>query len=168
MNIDNKLVGISRHEVDYLGNSHDFDCFGCLILDKKLNMPGGVIYEDDSFVLMGDALVPLKGFLTITSKRHIPSLIDLTSDEQHRLTDIISRAISTLKELGIVEKVSLIQEERSSHFHVWIFPNYEWAIKKFGDGVSHVRDICEYVINNATPGDIKEVLNTINRIREKY
>ncbi len=106
--------------------------------------------------------------MIINVKRHINSITELSLEEQHKLIEIISKSISILKELGITKDITLVQEERSKHFHVWIFPNQEWMVEKFEKGVSYVRDICEYLRSNATSKDKEEVLETIARIKERY
>jgi len=39
-------------------------------------------------------------------------------------------------------------------------------IKKFGKGITYIRDICSYARDNATIEDKKEILNTIEKIQE--
>jgi len=68
--------------------------------------------------------------------------------------------------LGITDEVTIIREERSFHFHLWIFPTHDWMIKKFGKGITYIRDICSYARDNATIEDKKEILNTIEKIQE--
>ncbi len=166
--MNENLIGNSKEMTDFLGNHYQYNCLGCELSSKKIVPPGGIIYEDDTFILASDPEIPLNGFLIVNVKRHIHSIIELSLDEQHRLIEIISKSISILKDLKITEEVTIIQEERSRHFHVWLFPNQDWMTEKFGKGVSYVRDICEYLRNNATSEEKKEVLETIDKIKERY
>ena len=62
----------------------------------------------------------------------------------------------------------MVQEERSKHLHIWIFPNYKWMAEKFGKGIKYLRDISEYAKNNVNENDIKEILEVIDKIREYF
>lgn len=95
-------------------------------------MPGGIIYEDDAFVLASEPEIPLVRFLVVMAKKHVNSIVEFTREERCNMVDIISKAVFILKELKITNEVTLIQEERSKNFHIWIFPHYDWMNQKFG------------------------------------
>lgn len=166
-NVDN-LIGNSKKMTDILGNTYEYNCLGCEIASKKITPPGGIIYEDETFILASDPEVPLKGFLIVNVKRHINSLTELSIDEQHRMIEIVSKAITVLKDLNITKEVTLVQEERSKHFHMWIFPNQDWMIEKFGKGIVYLRDICKYAQENVTKEELDEVMETIELIKNAY
>ncbi len=43
-----------------------------------------------------------------------------------------------------VSKITFVQEEKSSHhFHIWLFPWYEW-MKEIGSGLDSIKRIMEY------------------------
>lgn len=165
---DKSLVGNSRYMLDFLGNKYYYLCAGCDIANKKIIPPGGIIYEDDSFILATDPDIPLEGFLVITAKKHIKSITELTDKQQNDLMSIVKKTIKILKKLNIAQEVTLLQEERSSHFHLWIFPNQEWMEKQFGKGASYIRDICEYMKESATDEYIEKILESIKRIKEYF
>ena len=165
MQKDENLIGNMHHITDFLGNSYEFECLGCEIAQKRIIPPGGIIYEDDTFLLAIDPLIPLNGFLIITAKKHVNSITELSTEEQHRLIGLISKTTSILKELNITKEITIVQEERSKHLHIWIFPNQEWMIEKFGKGVSYLRDICEYAKQSVTDEEIQKILETINKIK---
>ena len=73
-----------------------------------------------------------------------------------------------MKELNITNEVTLVQEERSKHLHIWIFPNYDWMTEKFGKGIKYLRDISEYAQKNANERKIKEVLEVIERVKNYF
>lgn len=165
---DEQLAGNTNVITDVMGNEYEIDCVGCATAKGEVALPGGTVYDDDSFMLYGDPEVPLKGFLILNTKRHINSLTELSSDEQCKMIGIISKAIGTIKELGITTEVTLVQEERSKHFHVWIFPNQPWMTEKFGKGITYLREICAYAKENATDEQRQEVLQAIETIKERF
>ncbi|MBR5670003.1 HIT family hydrolase [Candidatus Saccharibacteria bacterium] len=156
-----------RTETDFLGNEMTFDCMGCDITSGKLMVPGGVIYRGDIAVLAADPEVPIPGFLVVNVSRHIRSLSELNSAERHEVVDVAAAAERALKSLGISE-VTLVQEERSSHFHIWVFPNYNWMTEQFGKGVSYLRDIMHYADDRADDATRQEVLATIEKVRDYF
>ena len=156
-----------RTEKDFLGNEMTFDCMGCDITSGKLPVPGGIIYRGDVAVLAADPEVPIPGFLVVNVARHVRSLSELNSAERHEVADLAAAAERALKSLGISE-VTLVQEERSSHFHIWIFPNYDWMTEQFGKGVSYLRDIMHYAEEHADDAARREVLATIEKVRDYF
>ena len=143
-------------------------CTGCAIVNGKIISTGGIIHETDNFLLFQDPEVLLKGFLIVQSKKHVNSIIDFTEDEQIELIKLTNKARLALKELNICQEVTIVQEERSKHFHIWLFPNYDWMQEKFGKGIKYLRDINEYVIQNATEEDKKEVLEVVEKLKKYF
>ena len=143
-------------------------CTGCAIVNREIISTGGIIHETDNFLLFQDPEVLLKGFLIVQSKKHVNSIIDFTEDEQIELIKLTNKARLALKELNICQEVTIVQEERSKHFHIWLFPNYDWMQEKFGKGIKYLRDINEYVIQNATEEDKKEVLEVVEKLKKYF
>ena len=143
-------------------------CTGCSVVNGELIPVGGIIYETRNFVLAQDAEVPLKGFLIIQSKKHINSIKSFDKEELDDLSELIYKTRIALEELDICEEVTIVQEERSKHFHIWIFPYYDWMKEKFGKGIKFLRDINEYVINNTTDKEKKEVLDTVEKLKKYF
>ena len=166
MEINEILTGDSNQISDFLGKTYKFECLGCEIATKKIVPPGGIIYEDETFILAIDPVIPINGFLVITVKRHINSITGLSKEEQYKLVEIINKTILILKDLKIAKEITLVQEERSKHFHVWLFPNYKWMEEKFGKGIKYLRDISEYAIENVTQKDIEEVLEIVEKLKD--
>ena len=162
---DANFIGNARECVDFLGNKWECDCVGCAIINREIEVPGGIIYDGKNCVLAADPEIPLPGFLIITAKRHINSFSELGKSERDEIGDIIACAEKALKDLGITEQVTLVQEERSIHLHVWIFPNYPWMNEKFGRGIKYLRDISEYYQQNRSGEDIKKTLEIVDKIR---
>lgn len=139
-------------------------CTGCNIVNKEIIPTGGIIYETENFLLFQDPEVPIKGFLIVQAKKHVNSIMDFNGEEQIELIKLINKARNALKELDICNEVTIVQEERSKHFHIWLFPNYEWMQEKFGKGVKYLRDISEYAKENVTQKDMKEVLDIVEKL----
>ena len=138
------------------------------VSDYRTKGGDGYNFEGKYSILGADPEIPIPGFMVLNSKRHINSVSDLSKEERYEIINVISLAEKALKELNIVEEVTLVQEERSMHLHIWIFPNYKWMTEKFGKGIKYLRDISEYAKNNVKEKDIKEILEVIDKIREYF
>ncbi len=165
---DNNFAGNSKNAVDFLGNKWKYECMGCAISRGDINIPGGKIYEGKYTILGTDPEIPIPGFLIVTVKRHVNSFSELSKEERNEVSDVIVYAEKALKELNIVKEITLIQEERAKHLHIWIFPNYEWMNNKFGKGIKYIRDISEYSQKFVTEDKIKEVLNVVENVRKYF
>ena len=160
-------MGISnRIRKDIAGNNIPFECVGCAISQGNLKLPGGIIYEGKSLILGADPEIPIPGFLVITIKRHIRSFSELTKEERDEIGDVLSLAEKAIKELGISSEITLVQEERSKHFHIWIFPAYDWMEEKFGVGIKYLRDISNYARNNFDQDTVDQVVEVAGMIRD--
>lgn len=143
-------------------------CTGCSVVNGELVPIGGIIYETENFVLAQDAEVPISGFLIIQSKKHTNSIKNFNKEERTELSELIYKTRMALEELDICKEVTIVQEERSKHFHIWLFPLYDWMKEKFGKGIKYLRDINDYAIKNATDKDKEDVLNTVEKIKKYF
>lgn len=165
---EENLIGNSKVATDFLGNVWHYDCMGCSIEKGNVKIPGGVIYKGKYSNLGADPEVPIPGFLILSSRRHVNSFSEMTKEEREEVSNIIYHTEKALKELGIAEKVSIVQEEVSRHFHVWIFPNYPWMLEKFGKGISYFNDIASYAIENANEETIKEIMEVVEKVKKYF
>ena len=165
---DNNFAGNSKTAIDFLGNKWEYECMGCAISRGDINIPGGKIYEGKYTILGADPEIPIPGFLIVNVKRHVNSFSELSKEERNEVSNVIVYAEKALKELNIVKEITLVQEERSKHIHIWIFPNYEWMNNKFGKGVKYLRDISEYSQKVVTEDKIKEVLDVIENVKKYF
>jgi diadenosine tetraphosphate (Ap4A) HIT family hydrolase len=165
---DNNFAGNAKSAIDFLGNEWKYDCMGCAISKGEIKIPGGIIYEGKYTILGADPEIPIPGFLIVNVKKHVNSFSQLDKEERNEIGDVIAYAQKALKELNIVKEVTLVQEERSKHLHIWIFPNYNWMTEKFGKGVTYLRDISEYAQKNANKDDIKMVLDVIEKVKKYF
>ena len=152
---------------DILDNVWDVGCIGCAIASSKMVPPGGMIAENDSFYVHQDPEIPISGFLIIGSKRHVQSVTDLTEKEYTDFASLLYRSRRLLELLPDIQSVTLIQEERSAHFHFWLFPWQGWMIEKYGShSLSHIRSIMTYAKTHLrTPILTRSILEEVNLLR---
>ena len=144
------------------------ECIGCDIVSGKVKIPGGIIHDGRSVILAADPQIPIPGFLVITAKRHIQSFAELTKEERSEIGDILSCAEKALKELHIADEITLVQEERSQHFHIWIFPMHPWIQEQFGTGIRHLREVSRYAADHADETVWNKVAYTAAEIRQYF
>ncbi|WP_346889882.1 HIT family hydrolase [Clostridium sp. UBA1056] len=151
---------------DFMNNEWKSECIACEIDKGNIIPPGGIIKETENFFIQQDLETPLKGFLVIVSKKHLKSIAQLTLDEVTELTNLIYKSRLALNEISDINEVVIIQEERSNHFHVWLFPRYNWMNKLFENSLTDIRKIMQYVnLNMKNEKNIKEVLSTADFLR---
>lgn len=95
-------------------------CLGCEIVTGKITTPGGVIYEDEYWMLTHSTspkLPPLKGMLILQPKRHCTQLADLT--------------------WGEIDNLGLILRDTCKAIETILHPSKIYA-GSFGEGVKHV------------------------------
>ena len=151
-----------------MDNEQTSGCYGCSIIKGEKVLPGGVICDGKAAILAADPDVPVPGFLIITAKRHICAFSELTKEERIEIGDILSCAEKALRSLNIADRITLVQEERSEHFHIWIFPMYDWMAEHFGTGIQYLRDISEYAKEHADKSTWKTVSDTAERIKTAF
>ena len=161
-----KFTGNEKVTTDILGQTWKYNCMGCSIVNKEIISPGGIIYEGKYTIIAADPEVPIPEFMILNFKRHIRSFSELTKEERDEVGDIISMVENGLKDLDVCNNFTLVQEERSKHFHIWIFPHYDWMEEKFGKGISYLRDIMQYARENSDDLTIKEVLDVVSSLKD--
>ena len=153
---------------DILNKEWQCECIGCGIGTGDITPPGGLIVETKNFVLHQDPEVPIKGFLIIASKAHIKSISELSFEESRELFDLVYKARMALKSIIDIKEVTIIQEERSKHFHLWLLPRYNWMDEKATYSLSTIREITAFSKNICkTEQNIKEILETVELIKSE-
>jgi diadenosine tetraphosphate (Ap4A) HIT family hydrolase len=156
-----KIIGLQNHEIEC-------ECVGCAIAAGELTPPGGIIAETANFILHQDPEVPIKGFLIVASRRHIRSMMEMSGDEAQELFSLVYRARLALRRLGDIQNVTIIQEERSSHFHLWLLPRYAWMDAKFDHSLATIREMMRYAKENCkTAEDVQETLAGVKLLRKE-
>ena len=127
---------------DFLGNTWVFKCMGCAIAREELVLPGGFLRKSGLFCVHQDPLIPLEGFVVIASMRHIRSIGEMSEEEYTEFSSLVRETQVMIKRATHVESLTLIQEEHSSHFHLWFFPWLPDVILKYGQpSLVKVREI---------------------------
>jgi hypothetical protein len=152
---------------DFLGNEWDIDCMGCAIADGSISVPGDIIQKTQHFVVHQDPLIPLPGFLVIASLRHIRSISEMSDAEYDEFAHLVRTTHRVIKEITKIEHLTIVQEERSIHFHLWFFPWTKEVIEKYGSpSLSKIRDIlADLRKHNLDSTEWEELKKSINQIK---
>ena len=153
--------------IDLLGNEIEFECLGCDVARHKLIPPGGYVYEDDFINVSADPEIPITGFMVLGIKKHVRTMNELSKEERYRIIDILNLTIENIKECEIANKVLVIQEERSRHFHIWIVPIHEW-MKEYGESVKNIDKIIEHSKEIFNEKIKEELLEDVDKLRESF
>lgn len=153
--------------IDVLGKKIEFDCMGCDISTHKIIPPGGYAYEDDFINISADPIIPIPGFIVLGINKHVKSMNQLTKDERYRIIDILNLTIEKIKECNISNEVLLIQEENSSHFHIWIVPIYDW-MNKYNKNVRNIDKIIKYAKDVYNEETKIEILNCVELLKKSF
>jgi len=95
---------------------------------------------------------------------------EFTKEERADFIEFLYRLRKTMREALDIQVVYLIQEEDTSHhFHVWIFPRYDWMAEKFGRKIQSVRPIMEYARENMkTLDNLKNIDEAVKKIKKYF
>ena len=77
------------------------DCLFCRIINRQI--PGSIVYEDDRVLAFNDINPQAPTHVLLIPKRHIPSLNDLTPDDDAIVGELARRAGAIAKERGIAD-----------------------------------------------------------------
>jgi len=77
------------------------DCLFCKIINKEI--PSEIIYENNAVLVFKDAKPVAPVHLLIVSKKHIPSVDHLTSEDKNLVGEIFLVAQKMAKEQGVAE-----------------------------------------------------------------
>ena len=153
--------------IDLLGNEIEFECLGCDVARHKLIPPGEYVYEDDFINVSADPEIPIPGFMVLGIKKHVRTMNELSKEERYRIIDILNLTIENIKKCGIANRVLVIQEERSRHFHIWIVPIHEW-MKEYGESVKNIDKIIEHSKEIFNEKIKEELLEDVDKLRESF
>ncbi|MCL2194449.1 MAG: HIT family hydrolase [Oscillospiraceae bacterium] len=151
---------------DVLNREYEVDCIGCALVDGSVTPIGGIIKETENFILHQDPEVPLKGFLVIATKQHVRSIAQLSKSQALEFFALCYDARKALKSLDNTIECTLIQEERSGHFHAWLFPRQRWMDGLFDNSLSSIRPIMKYAeANLKTEENIREIETCVEQLK---
>jgi len=141
------------------GETKEIDCLSCAIISGEVEN-SGTILRTKHFDVHQDYEIPITGFIILSSVRHLKSVDEFTDEEKAEFMDTLTSIRKAIREALDIQIVYLIQEEdTSAHFHIWLFPRYDWMLEKFGRKIQSVRPIMEYARENMKT---EENLNNIN------
>lgn len=144
------------------------NCIGCSLAKGEIKPYGGVIYESKYFFVVSDIEVPISGFIIISSKRHVSSILDLSPEEIQDFNNLTLETRRVLSKVLPNIKFSLIQKEIRPHFHFWFMPKLAW-MEQFSDKLSGISEILEYSKKNLkTEANLKEILNINLQIKNYF
>lgn len=140
-------------------------CLGCGLTKGELGTIGGILAETPYFQVRQDYAIPIPGFVIIGSKRHIQSIDEFTPAERTDFIELLYTMRKRMRERLSIDTVYLIQEEDSSHFHIWLFPRYDW-MKEFGKEIKSVNPIMQWARENLTKSeDIQAVKEAAEKLK---
>ncbi|MDP2807108.1 MAG: HIT family hydrolase [bacterium] len=144
------------------------NCLGCSIQNGNFKVSGGFLFSGKYFNVIQYPCVPIPGFLVVNAKRHIISIAQFTPAEIKEFTHTVYIARKAMIETLNISTVYLIQEERSCHFHMWLFPEYEW-MNKYKPGISSLRKIMHYAtVHLTTKSDKNNITWGIRRLKRYF
>jgi len=104
------------------------DCFICRKHRGEIDVPGGMIYEDEHIYIghiaanNGQAYL---GYLMIDLKRHAPGLAEMTKEESEAFGYAMKSAASALKESEGAEHIyTIISGDAVPYLHMHVIPRY--------------------------------------------
>jgi histidine triad (HIT) family protein len=77
------------------------DCIFCKIAKKEI--PARIVYEDNDLVAIYDIEPKAKVHILIITKKHIPSILELTKEDKELVGQIVLAAKEIAKKTGIAE-----------------------------------------------------------------
>ncbi len=100
------------------------DCIFCMIANKEI--PSNIAYEDDKIMVFHDLEPQAPVHVLMISKKHIPSLDDVTEEDQELLGYMILKVKDIAEQLGLENGYRLVnncgadalQTVRHLHFHL--------------------------------------------------
>lgn len=132
-------------------------CIGCAVQKGELEVLR--VFETEHFTVEQDYEIPIPGFMIIASKKHIKGIEDLNEKERKEFIDLMFKVRKAITKVAGIKFVYIIQKEdsiiRKGHFHFWLFPQYDWILKKFGAKISDISPAIEYA--KETMGDEKNI-----------
>lgn len=151
------MINYANEEIEFNG------CPGCAYANHEFDLPCGIAYENERFILSQDWELPIQGFFVVSPKRCVDNFSVLTTDEKIEMFDIVDKTITILKENNICDNFNVIFEEKDNiHFHVWIMPRHKWMSELVGGITKNIGDIFDYATSNLRNEDNYNRINEIN------
>ncbi len=127
------MISYENKEIEIKG------CPRCAYAKHQFDLPCGIAYENERFILLQDWEVPILGFFIVSPKKHIEKLEELTKNERDEMFDIVDKTIKTLRENNICDRI-----------------------------IKNIGTILDYAKKNFRTRDVYEQINQITKIVKKY
>ena len=127
------MISYENKEIEIKG------CPGCAYAKHQFDLPCGIAYENERFILSQDWEVPILGFFIVSPKKHIEKLEELTKNERDEMFDIVDKTIKTLRENNICDRI-----------------------------IKNIGTILDYAKKIFRTRDVYEQINQITKIVKKY
>lgn len=160
------------------GSTHQIECIGCTDKDA-LQIEGlQAIFNNHNFGVYQDFETPIPGFYVIETKRHVRRILDFNSEEQSEFPVLLFHLRQVMESALDLHQVTLIQEERSGHFHTWLFPHYPWMNEIQPPRIENIRTLIDYAIeyrnasqyaqnNMRTPEVYQQIIDANKKVRQQ-
>jgi diadenosine tetraphosphate (Ap4A) HIT family hydrolase len=101
-------------------------CIGCDIRDGRVRPPGGVVHRDRHFVVYGfPEPSPVRGYVIVSSIRHVRGLYDLDEAEAAALGPLLVRIQRAQKAaLSADHAYAFVLGDKVPHFHAHVVPRF--------------------------------------------
>jgi len=148
------------------GKKEDLGCLGCAMEKGKVDFSRGTILLTKYFRVNHDYQSPISGFIILSTRRHIFSVADFTKEEKNEFAELLIKIRKGMKKVLKINDICIFQHEKSRHhFHVWIFPVYEWT-KKFGVESEIIIPSLRYARKNMkTKANLEKVNTAVKKMR---
>ena len=155
--------------IDYKGNPTQISCLGCARENGEMERVGTVL-TTKHFDAHQDFEIPIPGFIIISSRRHLQSVDDFTNEEKLDFIDTLIAVRAGMRSALGIDVIYLVQEEDTAHhFHLWVFPRYDWMSEKFGKKTPSLRPIMEYARERLkTEENIKKVEEAVSKLKSYF
>lgn len=105
-------------------------CLTCRIATGEFIPIGDIIYRDDYVILHHCVDINIPGYLILSPLTHVEAYSDLQQDDMIQMGLIMKLAVAAVQKIDGVEKVYLANfGEETTHFHMHIFPRYQWMLQ---------------------------------------
>lgn len=114
------------------------DCLGCGVGSGEVDVPGGVILQDEVVHVAHDPHNVIPGFIIVQTMRHLTSAHELSAREHEHIWRVVHRVRSVMAgELALPRALTYQDDATRGHFHVWILPLYP-EMKELGHGPERI------------------------------
>lgn len=155
------MISYANEKINFKG------CPGCAFARHEFDLPCGIAYENERFILAQDWELPIPGFLIISPKKHAEKLEELSLDEKNEMFKIADKTIKILRNNNICERFNLVLEEKEGkHIHLWVMPRHDWMFTLCDGIINDIGKIREYakinLRNDIVYNQINEITNIVN------